>query len=78
MRSVLDKTPPELLSDIIGRGIVLTGGGALLHGMDEFLRRETGLAVHIADDPVSCVAAGTRIALENLEVYGKRQKHLSA
>jgi rod shape-determining protein MreB len=78
VRSVLDKTPPELLSDIIGRGIVLTGGGALLHGMDEFLRRETGLAVHIADDPVSCVAAGTRIALENLEVYGKRQKHLSA
>jgi rod shape-determining protein MreB len=77
VRSVLDKTPPELLGDIIGRGIILTGGGALLDGIDEFLRRETGVAVHIADDPVSCVAAGTKIALEHLNVYGKRH-HTSA
>jgi rod shape-determining protein MreB len=74
VRSVLDKTPPELLGDIIGRGIVLTGGGALLDGIDEFFRRETGVAVHIAEDPVSCVAAGTKIALEHLDVYGKRYK----
>lgn len=78
VRGVLDKTPPELLGDIIGRGIFLTGGGALFRGMDEFLRRETGVAVHIADDPVSCVAAGTRIALEHLDLYGKQQKGASA
>jgi rod shape-determining protein MreB len=70
VRSVLDKTPPELLGDIIDRGIVLTGGGALLHGMDEFIGRETGVAVHIAEDPVSCVAAGTKTALERLNIYG--------
>lgn len=78
VRGVLEKTPPELLGDIIGRGIILTGGGALLAGIDEFLRRETGVAVHIADDPVSCVVAGTKIALEQLDVYGKKQTNAIA
>lgn len=74
VRSVLDKTPPELLGDIIERGIVLTGGGALLKGIDEFIRRETGVAVHVAEDPVSCVAAGTKTALERLDVYGGKHR----
>jgi rod shape-determining protein MreB len=76
--AVLEKTPPELLGDIIERGIVLTGGGALLEGIDEYIRTETGLAVHIADDPVSCVAKGTRVALENLDEYERHMKAISA
>jgi rod shape-determining protein MreB len=74
VRSVLDKTPPELLGDIIEHGIVLTGGGALLKGIDESIRRETGVAVHVAEDPVSCVAAGTKTALEQLNVYGRKRR----
>lgn len=65
IRRVLDATPPELSADILDRGIVLTGGGALLYGLDELIRRETGIPVAIADDPLSCVAIGTGKALEN-------------
>jgi rod shape-determining protein MreB len=66
VRRVLDNTPPELASDIMDRGIVLTGGGALLYGLDELIRRETGgIPAMIADDPLSCVAIGTGKALEN-------------
>ena len=65
IRRVLDKTPPELSADILDRGIVLTGGGALLYGLNELIRRETGgIPVIIADDPLSCVAIGTGKALE--------------
>ncbi len=78
VRGVLDKTPPELLGDIIERGIVLSGGGALLDGFDEYLRSETGLAVHVADDPISCVARGTKVALENLDFYEKHMRAISA
>lgn len=78
VRAVLDRTPPELLGDLIDRGMVLSGGGALLEGIDEFLRNETGVAVHLADDPVSCVARGTKIALENLDLYEKHMKGISA
>lgn len=74
VRAVLDRTPPELLGDIIDRGIVLTGGGALLDGIDEYLREETGVAVHVADDPVSCVARGTKVALENLDDYERHMR----
>ncbi|NLO89058.1 MAG: rod shape-determining protein [Clostridia bacterium] len=63
VKEVLEKTPPELAADIIEKGIVMTGGGSLLHGMDLLISRETGLPVHIADDPVSCVAKGTGKAL---------------
>ncbi len=77
VRGVLDKTPPELLGDIIERGVVLSGGGALLQGIDEYLGAEIGLAIHVADDPVSCVARGTRIALENLDLYEKHMKGIS-
>jgi rod shape-determining protein MreB len=78
VRAVLDRTPPELLGDIIERGIVLTGGGALLDGIDEYIRGETGLAVHVADDPISCVARGTKVGLENLDTYERHMRNLSA
>jgi len=65
VRSVLEHTPPELSSDIIERGIVLTGGGALLRGLDKLLATETGIPVHVAEDPLSCVALGTGQALES-------------
>ena len=59
VRSVLEKTPPELSSDIIDRGIVLTGGGALLDGMAELLQAETGIVTIVAENPLECVAVGT-------------------
>ncbi len=64
VRMTLEKTPPELASDIIDRGIVLAGGGALLKGLDELISNETQISVHIADDPLSCVALGTGKVLE--------------
>ncbi|MDR1701534.1 MAG: rod shape-determining protein [Sporomusaceae bacterium] len=67
VKSVLEKTPPELAADIVDRGIVLTGGGALLDGLDKLLSLETGIPVYLADDPLSCVAVGTGKALESLE-----------
>ncbi|MGI6713142.1 MAG: rod shape-determining protein [Bacillota bacterium] len=68
VKEVLEKTPPELAADIINKGIVMTGGGALLNGLDVLLARETSLPVHIADDPISCVAIGTGKALSQLNV----------
>ena len=62
------KTAPELAADIVDQGIVLTGGGALIQGLDEYLREETGLPVTIAEDPLSCVALGTGRAMED-EIY---------
>jgi rod shape-determining protein MreB len=67
--SLLERTPPELAADIYDRGIMLTGGGALLKGLDERLRRETSLPVHIADDPLTAVVRGTGKVLENLQEY---------
>jgi rod shape-determining protein MreB len=63
---VLERTPPELSSDIAGRGLTLVGGGALLHGFDQLLRTRTGLAVTIPDDPLTTVARGAGLALEEL------------
>lgn len=63
VKEVLERTSPELAADVISQGIVLTGGGALLHGIDQLLSNETGLQVFIAEDPLSCVARGTGIAL---------------
>ncbi|MEE8421359.1 MAG: rod shape-determining protein [Dehalococcoidia bacterium] len=68
VRSVLERTPPELASDVIDRGIVLTGGGALLRHLDDLLRHETGVPVHVADDALQCVARGSGAALDYLEV----------
>lgn len=67
--SVLERTPPELASDLAQRGLVLTGGGALLHGIDMLLRERTGIPVHVADDPLSCVALGAGRALDYPSIY---------
>lgn len=68
VRAVLEKTPPELAADVIDRGIVLTGGGALLRHMDELLTQETGVPCYVADNPLECVAIGAGIALDYIEV----------
>jgi len=65
VRIALENTAPELAADIVDQGIVLTGGGALIHGLDEYLRDETGLPVSVAEDPLSCVALGTGRAMED-------------
>lgn len=70
VRAALEQTPPELASDIAERGMVLTGGGALLRFIDRLLQEETGLPVHIADDPLTCVARGGGRALEMLDKLG--------
>jgi len=73
--SVLEKTPPELAADISDKGIYMTGGGALLDGLDKLLQEKTGINVMIANDTVSCVALGTGKALDNLDVLdGKGRK----
>ncbi|MDZ4299296.1 MAG: rod shape-determining protein [Candidatus Sungbacteria bacterium] len=69
IKSVLHETPPELAADIMDRGIVLTGGGALLRNIDELVFQETGVPAHVADDALLCVAKGTGIALDHLDVY---------
>ena len=65
IRSTLEKTPPELAADIIDRGILLAGGGALLRGLDRLISAETGMPVHVAENPLDCVVDGTGICLEN-------------
>jgi rod shape-determining protein MreB len=67
----LERTPPELASDILDRGIVLTGGGALLRGLDERLRQATELPIIVADDPLTCVALGTGKIFDDLNGYQK-------
>ncbi len=71
IKSTLEKTPPELASDIIEQGIMLTGGGALLDGIDRIIIRETGMPVHIAENPLDCVAIGTGKALESIDILRK-------
>lgn len=68
VKDALENTPPELAGDIVDRGIMLTGGGALLRGLDTLLREETGLPVTIADDPLSAVARGAGMALDQLDI----------
>jgi rod shape-determining protein MreB len=67
VKTTLDRTPPELCGDIMDRGIVLTGGGALLKGLDERLRHETGMPVIIAENPLGCVARGSGKCVEEFE-----------
>jgi rod shape-determining protein MreB len=71
VKVALEKTAPELSSDILGRGIFLTGGGALLKGIDERIKVETGVPVHIAEDPLTAVVRGTGKVLEDLNYYKK-------
>lgn len=71
VKTTLDKTPPELASDLMDRGIVLTGGGALLRGLDERLRQETNMPIHIADQPLNAVAIGSGKCIEEFEALEK-------
>ena len=71
MKSTLDKCPPELASDLMDRGIVLTGGGALLRGLDERLRVETGMPIHISERPLMAVAEGSGKCVEEFEALEK-------
>lgn len=66
VKSVLENTPPELSADIMDRGIIMTGGGSMLHGLDKVIQQETGIPTYLAEDPLSCVALGTGKALESL------------
>lgn len=68
IKAVLEKTPPELAADVIDRGIVITGGGALLRNIDQLLTEETGVPCHVADDPLQCVAQGASLSLEYIDV----------
>ncbi|ANS76135.1 rod shape-determining protein MreB [Paenibacillus yonginensis] len=72
-KSVLERTPPELSADIIDRGVILTGGGALLHGLDELLATELRVPVLVAEDPMHCVVKGTGIMLDNLDRAVKKK-----
>jgi rod shape-determining protein MreB len=71
VKQTLEKTPPELSADILDRGVMLTGGGALLKGLDERIRMETNLPVHIAEDPLTAVVRGAGKVVENLNSYQK-------
>ena len=68
VKNTLDRCPPELAADIMDQGVVLTGGGALLRGLDERLKHETGMPIHIADSPLECVAIGSGKCLEEFEI----------
>ena len=74
IKSTLDKTPPELAADIMDRGIVLAGGGALLQGMDDRLRHETHMPVHLAESPLTCVAVGSGRSLEEFEAIHRASR----
>jgi rod shape-determining protein MreB len=68
IKATLEKTPPELAADVMEYGIMLTGGGALLHGLDVLTNRETGILTRVAESPLDCVALGTGKALESIEL----------
>ena len=68
-KKILQQTPPELVADIIDKGIVLTGGTSLLRNIDQLFSRALGVSAYVADDPLLCVAKGTGIALDNLDSY---------
>ncbi len=69
VKSVLEETPPELASDIIDKGIVMSGGSSLLRGFDKYLTQEIGVSSHVAEDPLLCVVKGIGLALENIDQY---------
>jgi rod shape-determining protein MreB and related proteins len=78
IKSTLDKTPPELSSDIMDRGIMLAGGGALLHRLDERIRQETEMPVHVAESPLTCVAVGSGKSLEEFDVLHRQARSMRA
>ncbi|HYU20212.1 MAG TPA: rod shape-determining protein [Chloroflexota bacterium] len=69
VKSVLEQTPPELASDVVDKGMIVTGGGALLRNLDRLLAKATGVPAYVADDPLSCVAVGAGRALEHLPIF---------
>ncbi len=71
LRSALEQTPPELASDIVDRGVVMTGGGSLLRGLDQRIREETNLPVYVVDDPLTCVVMGSGRIINDTEKYSK-------
>jgi rod shape-determining protein MreB len=71
LKSALERTPPELAADIVDRGIVMTGGGSLLRGLDTLLKEETNLPINVVDDPLSCVVLGAGKVLDNVHVYDR-------
>ncbi|RKX61392.1 MAG: rod shape-determining protein, partial [Thermodesulfobacteriota bacterium] len=75
VKSVLEQTPPELAADIVDKGIVLTGGVALLKNLDKLLREQTDLPIIIADDPLSSVVLGSGMALDNLDILKEVMVH---
>ena len=74
VKGVLEKTPPELTADVSDRGIYMTGGGSLLHGLDKLIQQNTGINVMIAQDAISCVAIGTGKALDNLDALDAKSR----
>jgi rod shape-determining protein MreB len=75
VKETLDRTPPELASDIMDRGIMLAGGGSLLQGLDERMRDETQMPAHLAESPLTCVAVGSGRSLEEFEVIHRTSKN---
>ena len=71
IKLTLEKTPPELAADIMDKGIMLTGGGALLNGLDRLVRQETGMPVHIAENAIDCVALGAGRVVEEIDTLKK-------
>lgn len=77
IKTTLEKTPPELAADIMDKGIMLTGGGAMLHGLDKLINRETHMPVHIAEAPLDCVAIGTGKSLDHMDKMGSGNSYRS-
>ena len=69
VKQVLEETPPELASDIIDKGMVMTGGGSLLRNLDKLLTQVTGVPCHVAENALNCVALGTGLAMEHFEFF---------
>lgn len=74
IKTTLEKTPPELAADIMEKGIMLAGGGALLKGLDKLINYETNMPVHIAESPLDCVVLGAGKALENFDELSRAQR----
>src|SRR5690625_2926959 len=72
-KAVLEQTSPELSADIIDRGVILTGGGAMIHGIDQLLSEELKVPVFLAEEPMNCVARGTGIMLENIDRIARKK-----
>ncbi len=76
VHSVLERTPPELVGDISENGIIMTGGGAMIYGLDKLLSSKTGIDVYLADDPLSCVAKGTGASLDNIGILRDKSSYM--